>query len=396
MSTPQASKDLSTSVSNQITNLVKTLNKKNYRANVAEIEKLVNSFGYEAYKFFLRFLIKDTNLGSASKDQLKIQLLGQEFAQLTNKQNPAVIIDVLEGVQGSKIELLQQLAKSLPLQLSQQLVVALCLTQSIDITTQQEAINFIKIRLPEILETGASVLPEPVIHQFLHFVTQYPDFAKDKEKIFKAFEHVKPHLLTSAQFLNPSEPTNSRRSFQNQPEPPTSEIAGLLKDVGSICTVTEETCSKFFTQVPSIVEKDVSAMIGVICANPAGLEDSISLSKNLFGNISLPEKKGWNVSAFVAALKKKNNSLNWKKVLLGLDYTGFKVADQKALGLLTSMYKFATDDGLPAECIIGTVWQNRNAQLGLLSLALDAPPDTISFAAPSLRFADLGDRKSVV
>jgi hypothetical protein len=47
--------------------------------------------------------------------------------------------------------------------------------------------NFLKIKLPEILESNTNVLPDTIIHHFLHFINNSPDFAKEREKVLKQF-----------------------------------------------------------------------------------------------------------------------------------------------------------------------------------------------------------------
>src|SRR5690606_20734768 len=75
-------------------------------------------------------------------------------------------------------------------------------------------INFLKTKIPEIMDTGRTALPENIVHHLLYFVTITPDFAKDKEKILKAFEGQQQSQVTMAPlFTNVNDVVDSKRYY---------------------------------------------------------------------------------------------------------------------------------------------------------------------------------------
>ena len=69
----------------QIRYLVVNLNKRNQKMTVAEIAQLLELYGQDAFVHLMRCLLEEVDFRDArlQKDQLKVQLLTQEFPQLT-------------------------------------------------------------------------------------------------------------------------------------------------------------------------------------------------------------------------------------------------------------------------------------------------------------------------
>jgi hypothetical protein len=57
----------------------------------------------------------------------------------------------------------------------------------------------LKVKLPEILGQGTTALQDTIVHQFLLFVNKSSDFAKEREKIFKAFSTHANNLMMNPQ-----------------------------------------------------------------------------------------------------------------------------------------------------------------------------------------------------
>jgi len=77
-------------------------------------------------------------------------------------------------------------------------------------------VNFIKLKLQEITDAGPNVLTEAVANQFLNVITTHPDFAKDKDRVLKAFETVKNQVQMAPQFVSPNDVVNSKRYVRSQ------------------------------------------------------------------------------------------------------------------------------------------------------------------------------------
>jgi CCR4-NOT transcription complex subunit 1 len=101
---------------------------------------LLTAHGYEARRFLFKLLLTEINFQNIqNKDQFKVQLLAQEFMQLTTSNNfISFIVETLEGIGKAKGEFVSQISKVLGLTLSQQVMIGLGLSQSLNAKSQQE------------------------------------------------------------------------------------------------------------------------------------------------------------------------------------------------------------------------------------------------------------------
>ena len=73
----------------QIRYLVVNLNKKNQKSSMSEIAHLLGMYGEGAFIYLIQCLVEEIDFRDAKlqKDQLKVQLLAQEFGKLAGKPN---------------------------------------------------------------------------------------------------------------------------------------------------------------------------------------------------------------------------------------------------------------------------------------------------------------------
>ena len=73
----------------QIRYLVVNLNKKNQKSSTSEIAHLLRMYGQGAFIYLIQCLVEEIDFRDAKlqKDQLKVQLLAQEFGKLAGKPN---------------------------------------------------------------------------------------------------------------------------------------------------------------------------------------------------------------------------------------------------------------------------------------------------------------------
>ncbi|EFC48539.1 CCR4-Not complex component [Naegleria gruberi] len=155
---------------------------------------------------------------------------------------------------------------------------------------------------------------------------------------------------------------------------------------------TTDIFNKLTLQFPHLTEQDVGELIGMMVMNHTGLQarteipsfmQSIGIAKYDFKeNVS-----SWNLDNFVSVMK--NKDLNWKQVVACLDYPNFKFRDQKGLSMVVTLYKKLTGEKLPLDVFVCRKWNNTEAQLSFILLALDAPPDIIDFTSDKLRHVDI-------
>lgn len=399
--------DFSSGVGIQITNLVNSLDQKNYRNNVNEIEKLTQTYGHEAYRFLLRYLLKSINFHNlVQKDQFKFKLLKQEFAKLTTQTNfVSLIIEVFEDNENNtQVQFLSLLGQNLNLPLSQQVLMGLGFAQSKDSNTQQEGKNFLKMKIPEILEQGPSVLPETIINHLLQFVNTSPDFTKERERIMKTFSGYANNLIMSPHFSSADSVVNSRRGVSHDSShiyyDDTSMLSGVMAQLGYSCCANSDIFSKVLSQFNNITDQDIAKAIGLIAMTHTGLQPNTSFQMSFYSSINennfSSNANSWNIDAFVSAVKKRYPKLNWRMIIRLFDFPGFKLHDQRGLANIAQIYKKLTDEALPVEAIVKEQWNNTDGQLSFISLGIDAPPDTLNFSSPNLRQVNLGNVTSLV
>eukprot|EP01080_Neovahlkampfia_damariscottae_P005027 gene5027-8624_t len=372
--------DLSSNVSNQIKALTQNLTKKNFRSSCAEIEKLLTAYGYEARRFLFKTLLTDINFQNISNKDLKVQLLTQNFIQLSTSSNfVSFIIEVLEGINKAKGEFVSQISKVLGLPLSQQVLIGLGLSQSMNQKSQEEGVIFLKTKLPEILEQGPTTLADNVVHHFLLFVSSVSEFSSEKGDIVKAFKN-RSNVVNSQLFPEfNDDSTNYEKNFTP------SNLSGVFREIGYTATSSVEIITEIFSKFDNITESDLAQTIGMIITTHSGL-DSSSNSKNVIASSIMDHHKKdskmttWNLENMISYLKKKFFNVVWRNVIVQLDYPDFKLKDQKGFALLNIFYKKLEEKSFPVDCIVGPIWKNKKGQLSIISMAVDAPPDVVNFS----------------
>ena len=82
----------------------------------------------------------------------------------------------------------------------------------------------------------------------------------------------------------------------------------------------------------------------------------------------------WDVRIFVQALQSLLPNLNWREVILWLDYPEFHLSSPDGLNLIVSAFKLATRDTFPLECFYLS-WRNTQGHLSLLKQAIIGCPE---------------------
>jgi hypothetical protein len=292
-------------------------------------------------------VLNDVNFASVQqKDQIKIQLLSQEFAHMIAKilNFTSMIVEVFEGLNKNilKVDFLISVSKNLNLTLNQQVVLGTGLTQSTKF--QQEGISFLKKILNDIKEKGPNILLDQNIQSFLTLVSNSNEFKKEKADILKAFSKKKNNFLLSPFYTNSelidikrylyfNESSNIKNTVEYSSKP-----TDLLKEIGYLALATQEVFLDFLSIFQKISEADISQMICLMSTTHTGLETNQITQKTFFEkwkNVKSPIT--WNIDNFVACLKKKK--IEWNIVFTGFDIPGYKIKDQKDLSIITSIYK---------------------------------------------------------
>ena len=141
----------------QLRYLVANINKRNQRASVSEIAHLLWLYGESAFVFLLCCLFEEIDFRDPKlqKDQLKAQLLAQEFAKLTAKPNFVTLFcEILSKAQLQTAPLqedfLHAVAKAVKATSAQQLAMGLGLAQCAEPTLRAEGAKFLRTRLNDL------------------------------------------------------------------------------------------------------------------------------------------------------------------------------------------------------------------------------------------------------
>jgi CCR4-NOT transcription complex subunit 1 len=235
-------------------------------------------------------------------------------------------------------------------------------------------------------------------------VNNSPDFAKERERIFKTFSTHANNLMLLPQFNSSDSVVDSKRNaageFSLKDIEDTSMLTGVMAQLGYSCCSNTTIFSKVLTQFPNVNEQDIARVIGLIATTHTGLQPNTTFQASFYSligeHVPTAVPSTWNIDVFAVVIRDTFPKLNWKLVVRSFDYPGFKLQDQRSLAIVTQIYRKFTDEALAVEPIIKDQWNNTDGQLSFISLALDAPPDTLNFASPNLRQVSLGQVSNLI
>eukprot|EP01102_Stenamoeba_stenopodia_P006983 TRINITY_DN1952_c0_g1_i4.p1 TRINITY_DN1952_c0_g1~~TRINITY_DN1952_c0_g1_i4.p1 ORF type:complete len:1011 (-),score=209.50 TRINITY_DN1952_c0_g1_i4:491-3523(-) len=390
-------------VGSQIRFLVGNLNKKNFKSSVAELKQITTLYGYESFVYLLQILFHqiDFREQKGNKDQLKLQLLGQQISEISSAPNFATILTlaILNGLDSIPEDLISYLSKVLKLPLTQELQLALGLIESSEAQLQQQGIKFLKTKLSEVAQNPAS-LSEQVLHKLLYALktTELPQKLKTNalksiqsqigdQNISILFPFIEDSLMDSKRSFARELEKNGKANPVINKVANTCKASDLLEDVGYTCFATTAAAKSFLSNFPDLKESDVAMILGVMAKTHTGIEENLTLQS--FGsaegwgngaNDSKQQPSTWNINAFCDAVKEMFPKINWTTVISKLDYPGFHLVDQKGLVLIVSVFKKMSKDPFPIEIFL-TTWKNILGQISFLRFAVLAPPDVLTFAS---------------
>nr|AHK23676.1 CCR4-NOT transcription complex subunit 1-like protein [Chromera velia] len=147
----------------QIKFLVSNINKKNQKANTAELHGLISLYGYEAHLFYLRTLIEEVELrerGQAGgRDLIKLNLLINDLQSLyERKEFGAMLVEALEQRTGDGLsaETVAHFCKVARLTKWQEFVLAAAMMHSAFETTRLEGTKLIRAKSKELVGSSSS------------------------------------------------------------------------------------------------------------------------------------------------------------------------------------------------------------------------------------------------
>lgn len=253
----------------QIRYLVVNLNKKNQKSCVSEISQLLGLYGEPAFVYLLRSLTEEIDFRDPKlqKDQLKVQLLAQEYNKLMATPHHATILcDVLAPAGlPPQDDFLAAFAKAVRATTPQQLSMGLALAQYAHGQLCSDGLKLLKAKLSDLAvpphnrPDGISSLSENLLHSLLFFLERREGLTKQRTFLLKALHTLYPEdkaplsmlpLLYGAELEHAPGDLNSRFSFDSErtrslahslPSPLVAtgkELADLMQDLGYSCCAT--------------------------------------------------------------------------------------------------------------------------------------------------------------
>ncbi|KAL1530185.1 hypothetical protein AB1Y20_001101 [Prymnesium parvum] len=401
----------------QIRYLVVNLNKKNQKSSVSEIFHLLGLYGESAFVYLLRCLTEEIDFRDPKlqKDQLKVQLLGQEFTKLMGLTNYATILcDVLgTATLPAQEDFLNAFAKAVKATMAQQLSMGLALSQYADGQLHSDGLKFLKAKLSDLgvppynRPEGVASLPESLLHSLLFFLERREGLTKQRTALLKILHQLYPEdkapltmvpLLYGAELEHLPGDLNSRLTFDAErlrevPSPVQlglrardMELADLMQDLGYSCCATPKCLSEVLGEFKEIDVAAVGAAVGMMARTVSGLDDSLSLhgafSMAVSGKYlefdakfdvdkedSVKALTAWNIDAFVEAINERIPGLDWGKVFEQLDQPTLEVPLPQGFALIVSIHRRACRRPLNSSALLSE-WRNLSAQMQLISHAL--------------------------
>ncbi|KAF2071681.1 hypothetical protein CYY_006997 [Polysphondylium violaceum] len=309
--------NLSFVIATQIKNLISNLTKKSIKTNSTELSTIINQYGNQAEIYLFRCLIdsidfkelKNNNNNSQAKDQLKIQLFKDEFSRLTKQPHfTSVLCKAFEGYEVTK-EFLVQFASLLKLTPTNEAMLGLALSQSLDKSIREQADKYLLSTLSQISQANTKSLPENLLHQLLYkFKIQQSSLSAPQQPpyyydILKYLQSICPpsslalsplvddsYLSSSSSLSTNTNINNSSSNNQNSQNTTTSSQVSkrqqqdnpsyvnsiiskvsqtnnpsqLIQSLGISNCSSASTLKEILLQFPKITEADVAQILGSV------------------------------------------------------------------------------------------------------------------------------------
>ncbi|XP_023027069.1 CCR4-NOT transcription complex subunit 1 isoform X2 [Leptinotarsa decemlineata] len=392
----------------QISYLVATLTKKNYKQVVGDLTKLVSLHGLEADRHLLQCLFSSVDFSEStskiSAPSPQNQALLEQCSSLLNKpslltavcyitDNPLINHKVIKV--GSQF--FNQLSKCLRLSAVQEVVFALALRHS----SIPEVVNLSQAQLrtsvPALVQSyidteGSSrqhegglheTTPE-VLHLILSAVLKNPKelgLTNDIHTTFlKTLQRDFPKDLVPVVLAPLVYPEHSELAPEMSSEGPglsggmlDTSLADLVTEIGYNLTSSLEECRNNLIKLggrdlsPGIVAR----ILSVMCRTHSGLEESLGVQTPGSFNKGSENRSSWNMEIFIQALKEIVTNLQWNSVVAELDHPEFIIKDRQGLCLLINGIRQGLQtfgfhpDTFPVDQFYKR-WQNVEGQFSLM------------------------------
>ncbi|OQR91282.1 CCR4-NOT transcription complex subunit [Achlya hypogyna] len=393
----------------QIHYLITSLSKKNFKTHVAELNQLVGLYGEDARVYLLSCLVREIDFRDTKshKDSLKVQLLTHELGQASTKPNfTTFLVHAIQGDGHSPSvvneEFLVHFCKVVKISLPQQITIGLAFTHAESRAVAMEAIAFLKTKLPELAMAGAK-LPADVLHGLVYLLRTDEAFQLDLAQTdsFLASIAAVHHSEMSTLELKPLTLGNldlvDSLDVAGIADTLVDDVLGactfydLMEDVGYQCTATPKAFRGLLAEAglensPSIPPGHVAGMLSMLTRTFKGqptdgavLVSTLPSFEDSDATVEPPALDTWNIDVIAEVFAKDYPSIKWPKVQEKLDRDDLDVADPVRFRVLLSCFQLISRTKFRVLPLLKP-WKHHTVHLQLLTAAIAAPPEVVSFA----------------
>lgn len=353
----------------QISYLVATLTKKNYKQVVGDLTKLVTLHGLEADRHLLQCLFSSVDFSESkiSAPTPQQQVLLEQCSSLLNK--PSLLTSVCYITDNPLVtnktlkvgpQFLHQLSKCLRLSAVQEVVFAIALRHSSNTEVANLAHAHLKASVPALVQSyidteGSSrqhegglheTTPE-VVHLILSTILKNPKevgLTNDIHTTFlKTLQRDFPRELVPVVLAPLVYPEQCELAPEMSSEGPglsggmlETSLADLVTEIGYGFTSSVEECRN---NIMKLGGRDISPgviarVLAVMCRTHSGLEESLNIQTPGSFNKGPDGRVSWNAEVLIQALKEVVANFQWNSVVAELDHPEFIIKDRQGLCLL--------------------------------------------------------------
>lgn len=392
----------------QISYLIATLTKKNYKQVLGDLNKLVSLHGLEADRHLLQCLFSSVDFSEPtakiSTPSLQNQALLEQCSSLLNK--PSLFTSLCYITDNSLVnhktiklgpQFFHQLSKCLRLSAVQEVVFAIAIQHSSVPEARNLAQVHLKTTIPSLVQSyidteGSSsqhegglheTTPE-VLHLIISVILKNPKevgLTNDIHTTFlKTLQRDFPKDLVPVVLAPLVYPEQSELSPEMSSEGPglsggmlETSLADVLTEIGYNFTSSLEECRNNLMKLGGrdIPPSVVSRVLAVMCRTHSGLEDSLTIQTPGSFNKGTDNRTSWNIDIFIQALKEIVPNFQWNSIFSELDHPEFIIKDRQGLcllinGLRQGLQTFGFHpDTFPVDQFYKR-WQNVEGQFSLI------------------------------
>jgi CCR4-NOT transcription complex subunit 1 len=280
--------------------------------------------------------------------------------------------------QGGRLyeDYLNVLTRSLKLSSGLSVIIGFSLAQSQFKSLSQDAIRFLRVKLPELNSlTAISDMSEDILQQIYHFITtcEVWSVASFFEKYFGDSRHIcsfyQQELATqeiSGPFVQAlrSHPLFGGMKPEDTMGRQRLSIASVLAEMGPRCSVTQDVFAKTLVEIGIPIDEQQIAEIMV----------------TVLPKLHIVDAEKWNLDVVADVMSMHGRGLNWVLVTQKLDQPNLSIRSEHEFLLITRFFVRISGIAMPGAGLV-RLWSNRTAQLSILILGIKAPRQLIDFSS---------------